>query len=173
MVAEDYLSRVRKAFSEANFVISEAVSFRQKEFVLVASKIRFDFVGVPTYLEEAFHFCECDGANAEAITSYCSEGWAYASSHPNPRPWLSNFLGVNLCSYTIALCPHVSPAVAKALQESTPPNHFGEGWEVPLAYDATEQKLYCYQRVPWLGGAFYGEMKKVIKKRLDQYCRAT
>lgn len=169
-LGQDYLARIRAALSENGFLLSENLNFRQYEFALVASKIRFDFVGVPTYLEEFFLFCRCDGCDMASITDLCSAGWAYAAEHRKQRPWLARLLGVNLCSYTIVICHAVDPTVAEGIQSGTPPNHFGQGWEVPLAYDASNQKLHFYQKVPWLGGAFYTEMRKVIKKRLEKFC---
>lgn len=171
-VGRDFLASTRAALSDDGFLISENLRFRKYEFALIAGKIRFDFVAMPIYLEEFFLFYRCDAPDLNTITELCSAGWTYATAHRHQRPWLSWLLGVNVCSNTIVVCPVVHASVAEAIRTGTPPNHFREGFEVPLAYDVSTQKLHYFEKVPWLGGAFYTEIRKVIKKRLETHCKA-
>lgn len=188
-MSEKYLEAFRNRFSNSRFRVAENTRPRHHNLDLLASHMRFDLVGSPCHLEEWFFFTTLDSVQSDQVVAFSGDCWSHAIIDRHPMTGFASFLfslkkrllmgvramaqmvhpneaaGIVLCTYSVVMVPKVSPEVVDWIKSRLPERH-SQGFEIQLILDTSSGQLYHYEKVPWLGNAFYSEFKKVIKKRL-------
>jgi hypothetical protein len=188
-----YVLARHKHFRQEEFRITDSGGSPDVPFVLAASKVRFDFVGAPTFLEEFFIFQEFDQLETASLEEFTAAAWKWALTHENPLPPSAHltksafkFLGptfqrlehnTSVREFSVVVCLYAVAVAARVRSEALDWVHAKEsahyeqegkqaGFVVPLVFDGREGGIHYFRKAPFRARAFYSEAKKVIRRHL-------
>jgi hypothetical protein len=188
-----YILARRRHFTQEEFRITESPGDPDFPFTLAASKVRFDIVGFPVFLEEFFIFHEIPQLEKSPLEQFNSASWEWALAHENPLPPAASLtksafklLGPTfqrlehntsvreftamICVYAIAVSGRVSSDTLDWVHAKNSAHYEKDGKQagfiVPLVFDTRKKAVHHFQKAPLRGRAHYSEAKKVILRHL-------
>lgn len=83
---DNRISKLREQFDQRGFRLNDSSNTPGFPFLYSASGVRFDYVGIPTFLEEFFIFEELSRLTSPLLHRFLDDAWEWALGNENMMP---------------------------------------------------------------------------------------
>ncbi|HTS47972.1 MAG TPA: hypothetical protein VMH05_08510 [Bryobacteraceae bacterium] len=154
MTPQDALQRAQTRLSGEGFeFLPNAAS---GNFLAAARRSRFEISKFGNF-EVFFVFVRLERPDIPTVQSYSANAFQYALK--NKKFGLPCGFFEAVCCYPVALVEWADPGLVAFLRNETPPKHWS-AFEMPVVWNVAQDELYCLEKTPIWGAAYYSSFRK-------------
>jgi hypothetical protein len=115
------------------------------------------------FFEEFFVFAELPWLDIAQMQAFSANAFRYALG--NKKIGLPCGVCEAVVCYSVALAQNPDPALVASIRSTTPPKHWS-AFEMPVVWDLQSGNLYCLEKTPIWGAAYYGSFRTHLYRYL-------
>ncbi len=157
-----FLGQARQRLTAAGYALNENTPFEGRTFSLAARHSGFELTKFG-FSEKFFVFQEFDRLDQRTLRDFSAAAFRYTIASmriPLPR----GFFNSAWC-YAVAVARSVDPAALTSVQNDAPTKHWASA-EIPVVFDASQNRLFYFEKTPLWGAAYYAGFRKTIQRML-------
>jgi hypothetical protein len=157
-----WLQQAANRLAASAFVALPAAIYQPQGYKYAVRRTRFEITKFGM-AETFFTFAEIPNLTAETLYRYSNAAYRFAIS--NKAVPLPCGLFESVFCFPVAVTAHLHPQLADYIRQTEPVKHWSAA-EIPVIFDLSNGGLYCFERTPIWGGAYYAGFRREIQQFL-------